>query len=161
MNKHQFSVVDEDIPEELYRQIQQLVPILCVDVVVVGKDKTGERMFLLLRRGNEPEKDMWWFPGGRVYKNEKLRDAAMRKVKTETGLASSSLRRLGLYEYFSPVGYYENSNTHTPVVVFLAEVSMIVEITIDSQSTDNKWFTAVDQQWHPYIKRFLRKAGFR
>ena len=40
---------------------------------------------LLLLRDNEPEKDNWWFPGGRVIKGETLENAVIRKDKRGDG----------------------------------------------------------------------------
>ena len=71
------------IPENLYRKIHKVLPLICTDVVVVGGQR--KKFFLLVKRKNKPEKGKWWFPGGRIYKNELLKDAAVRKVREETG----------------------------------------------------------------------------
>ncbi len=64
------------IPEEEYKKILENMPICCVNLVIAHNNKV-----LLIRRKNEPEKNKWWIPGGRIYKNEKLKDAAIRKAK--------------------------------------------------------------------------------
>ena len=69
------------IPQDLYDKILNTMPIICVDGIIQKGDST-----LLLLRDNEPEKDNWWFPGGRVIKGETLENAVIRKVKEETGL---------------------------------------------------------------------------
>ena len=160
MPKKTLPVVDKKIPENLYRKIHRYLPLVCTDVVIVGKSK-GEKHFLLVKRGNEPEKGKWWFPGGRIFKNELLKDAALRKTKQETGLKPTKLREMGLYEYFSPVGYYKGTNSHMLAIVYRAEVNIRESIILDSQSLDSRWFQEIDPRWHPYVKEFLRKGGFR
>lgn len=40
-------------------------------------------------RDNEPAKDQWWLPGGRVLKGETLAECAVRKAWEEVGLRAS------------------------------------------------------------------------
>lgn len=69
------------IPADDYRKIQSVLPILCVDCLIVHEQKC-----LLLRRAGEPAKGQYWFPGGRVFKGETIHDAALRKSREETNL---------------------------------------------------------------------------
>lgn len=69
------------IPKATYRKILELVPIVCVDLVIVNKNKC-----LLVKRNNEPAKGQYWFPGGRVYKMETIEKAALRKAREEVNL---------------------------------------------------------------------------
>ncbi|MCR4328835.1 MAG: NUDIX domain-containing protein [Patescibacteria group bacterium] len=158
-NKKRFLIITDKIPEALYKEIHHYLPLICTDVVVIGGAK--KKHFLLVKRKNEPEKGAWWFPGGRIFKNELLAEAAARKVKQETGLTPKRLTQLGIYEYFSPVGYFEGMNSHMLAVVYRAEVNIRDTIIIDHQSVDSRWFSAIDPKWHPYLKEFLKKAGFR
>lgn len=47
------------IPETLFKKIISVIPIACVDLVVVNPEKD----ILMVNRKNEPEKGEWWFPG--------------------------------------------------------------------------------------------------
>jgi len=69
------------IPKGDYEKILEVLPILCVDCVISHNGKC-----LLLRRINEPAKGQYWFPGGRVNKNEKIKDASLRKAREEVSL---------------------------------------------------------------------------
>ncbi|MCK9351796.1 MAG: NUDIX domain-containing protein [Candidatus Pacebacteria bacterium] len=141
------------IPLEQYKEFHRLMPILCVDGVVVRNNS-----FLLLKRKNAPAKDEWWFPGGRVLRNELLVDAVKRKIWEETGLESEKLEILGADETLFPDGPFEWS-THTVNIVFKAEAKDGNE-KIDDQSQEFQWFEKIDESWPPYVKKFLEKARF-
>lgn len=51
----------------------------------------GAGSVLLIRRGKEPNKGRWSFPGGRPNPGETLRDAALRELEEETGVAESAV----------------------------------------------------------------------
>lgn len=152
--------VAKQIPLSLYRRIHALVPLVCVDLVVVGRLR-GTKSFLLVKRKNQPERGKWWFPGGRIFKNERLHVAALRKLKEETGLKGSIKAQLGIYEYFSRVGYFPKMSSHMLAVVYMVEVPARGNIMLDFQSSDKKWFDKIYPKWHPYLKEKLRAAGFK
>ena len=52
--------------------------------------KRGDTL-LLVQRANEPAKNQWAFPGGRVERGEKLEAAARRELLEETGLRAAEL----------------------------------------------------------------------
>jgi 8-oxo-dGTP diphosphatase len=52
--------------------------------------KRGDTL-LLVKRANEPAKDQWAFPGGRVERGEKLEVAARRELLEETGMQAAEI----------------------------------------------------------------------
>jgi ADP-ribose pyrophosphatase YjhB (NUDIX family) len=82
-----------NIESELYTRIIENLPILCVDGLIIKDDK-----ILLLKRINEPAKGEWWFPGGRVFKNEKINQSIIRKVKEETNLDVEIVKQIAVCE---------------------------------------------------------------
>lgn len=121
------------IPEYTYRKIQMNLPILCVDVLVRYRGK-----YLLVKRTEEPVKDVFWVIGGRVLKNESLRAAAKRKMREEIGLLPYDMSMVGIYE-----DQYEESSLgrvpdgyHTVAVVFEAFVDSIKDIKLDRTSVE-------------------------
>ena len=141
-------IVTKSIPRPFYRKIYRLLPIFCVDAVVMD----GRGRFLLTRRTNKPMRGAWWFPGGRVLKNESARRAVLRKLREETGLSGQIIRELGFYNLIVPDGYFSGTNTHTPIVVFLVKVRPGSVPMLNQQHNAARWFTRIDPHFHPYPK---------
>ena len=83
--------------------------------------KTGNDLYLLLiKRGNDPFKGMWAFPGGFVDEHEELEAAAIRELHEETGLKVESMTQL---HTFGKVG--RDSRFRTVSVVYYAFVDQM------------------------------------
>lgn len=143
------------IETDLYKSIHDKMPIFCVDLIVVKNDK-----FILTKRTNKPVQGKWWFPGGRVFKNEKMIVAVKRKAKEELGLNPKSIKFLGFDETFFPDGPFDGS-THTVNAIFAITINAAKEPKIDSQAESFRYFEKIDKKWHPYIKKSLTMAGFK
>ena len=104
------------IPAKLYKKVVELVPIVCVDVILIHEGK-----YILVKRKNEPLKGQWWVVGGRALKGEHSHKAAFRKIKEETGLKVTNLKLRGVYE-----DHYKKSAWGVPTssisLVYRAEV---------------------------------------
>ena len=124
------------IPREQYAKIIDVLPILCVDIMV----QNSKDEYLLVKRANEPLKGQWWVIGGRVLKGETLEEAAIRKVKEEVGLDISSVKPIGYYEEISHTNHF-NSLTplHSMSVVFSTTVDGAQKVKLDNQSSDWKY----------------------
>jgi colanic acid biosynthesis protein WcaH len=139
------------IPTEQYHRIIEVLPILCVDVIVTNT--RGE--YLLIRRANEPLKGEWWVIGGRVLKGETLEQAAVRKVLEETSLNVQAVHPVGYYEALSqenPFGL--DSRLHAVSVVFSTVVDDRQQIRLDDQSMDWKYAQELPADFH--VKSFGR-----
>jgi colanic acid biosynthesis protein WcaH len=124
------------IPAEQYQQIIEVLPVLCVDVVV--KNSRGE--YLLIKRANEPRQGQWWVIGGRLLKGETLEEAVVRKVREETSLNVGGLHPIGYYEAVSqenPFGLAPR--LHAVSVVFSTVIDDGQQIRLDDQSLDWKY----------------------
>ncbi len=147
---------DKKIPEKVYREIRRQMPIVCIDVVI-----TDGKKFLLGKRKNQPEKGKWWIPGGRILKNESLQDAAKRVLRQETGLKAKSMKFLGFDELLHSPGYFTGMTAHNIAFVFEAKIGANAKVKLDSQNSKARWFSKINPSWHPYAKKFLKKAGFK
>ena len=143
-------------PEE-YALVYALVPIPCVDLVVVYNNK-----FLLGMRLNEPEKGKWFLPGGRTLKNETLLECAVRKAHGELGIKASpeEFKLLTVLDYKSTHGPFSNDSLHCVNTIYLLKLSAEPKLKMDSQHSKLEWFSKIDPSWHPYVKEALICAGF-
>lgn len=124
------------IPSEHYKKIVEVLPILCVDVII--RNSKGE--YLLIKRANEPLKDQWWVIGGRVLKGESLEQAAKRKVKEEAGLEIDGIKTIGYYEdAFETNPFGSTTQLHSVSIVFSAIIEDQQTVTLDYQSSDWKY----------------------
>lgn len=138
------------IPAEAYQEILEVLPILCVDIVI--KNRKGE--YLVVRRNNAPKKGEWWVVGGRVFKGEALKDAATRKTKEELNVEVNDLCPIGYFEdpfQKSPFGL--KVPYHAVSVVFSTVIEDSQVIALDSQSSEWKFATALPREF--VIKPFL------
>jgi colanic acid biosynthesis protein WcaH len=140
-----------EIPDKTYKEILKLMPVCCVDLVITYGDK-----FLLLKRARKPAKGQWWLPGGRLRKNEKIEDAALRKAREETGLDCDFVTELGVNQGIfndGPFGF----GVHTVGVVCLLKAKTD-KVTLDSNHTAYKWDNQIDDNLDENIVPFLLRA---
>ena len=126
------------IPRARYRRILGSMPLLCVDGVI----RNSSNQVLLVKRVNEPLKNTWWVPGGRVLKGESLERAFRRKMHEELGIRVDNARCLGYCEAVNVrhVGIAaEGGRLHTLSIVFETRVE-VARVTLDSQSSDWGFF---------------------
>ncbi len=65
---------------------------LAADALVFNRTEQGLQL-LLIKRGNEPNKGMWAFPGGFVEDDEELETAALRELEEETGVKLTAMKQ--------------------------------------------------------------------
>jgi ADP-ribose pyrophosphatase YjhB (NUDIX family) len=156
MNRNK--IISQWIDKNTYNTITELIPITCVDLLFIYKGS-----FLLGKRVNSPGQGEWFYPGGRVYKGELLKDAVIRKAKEELGISikNSQISFLTVGETIFK-GKTIDNNRHSINTVFKVELKNLPKfITDEKQISVLQWFTKVDQDLHPYTKTTLKVAGFK
>ena len=68
------------IPEEEYQKILKTMPVFCGDFLIFA-----EKKYLLIKRKEEPVKDVYWVIGGRLRFKETMAELAERVMKQEIG----------------------------------------------------------------------------
>lgn len=110
-------------------------PAVTVDLIIcalVG----NEHQILLIKRGGEPFKNRWAFPGGFVDKNEDLMDAAHRELEEETGVSDLELRQLGA---FGKPG--RDPRGHTISIVFGTVIDEVLTALAGDDADEAQWFS--------------------
>jgi len=64
-----------------FKTVIASTPLIAIDLIVVNERKE----ILLGKRLNQPAKNYWFVPGGRILKNETLDNAFKRLTLTELG----------------------------------------------------------------------------
>lgn len=145
------------IPYWRYREIVENLPICCVDLIV-----HVDCRYLLALRANEPEKGQWWFPGGRMIKDESFEEAALRLAKQELSLGIEFERVVGVYNYLSDKSAFSEVSSHGVNVVVLVRpwtYAYSSTIVLDDQHT--QWYMAdrILEESHEYIRTALFDSG--
>ncbi|MBI4146850.1 NUDIX domain-containing protein [Candidatus Woesearchaeota archaeon] len=141
------------IPDSLYKEILENMPIVCVDVLV-----EHEGSVLLLKRNNEPARGQWFPPGGRLLKNESPIAAAQRICKRETGNTIVVEKQVGTYNTTWEKGPFAlKTGVHSVNIVFLARAKN-KEVKLDKTSTEYHWVNKMPKL-HPYVKKIIADAG--
>ena len=121
------------IEEEEYQKIIKSMPIFCLDFLI-----SFEKKYLLIKRNEEPLKNLYWIIGGRLMFKETIKDAAIRIQKREIGISFSNFKIIGFSNYF----FTNKPNSralHTPSLLFHISVNKIFNPKLDKQHNNFIW----------------------
>jgi len=119
--------------------------VTSIDICIVKNKK-----ILLGKRRNNPAKDFYFVPGGRIVKEETIDNALNRIIKVETGI--STLRKknkkinfLGVFEHFYEENFLGNKefSSHYIVLAYLLDANSLSRINRDifmNQHSDLIWY---------------------
>jgi ADP-ribose pyrophosphatase YjhB (NUDIX family) len=135
----------EWMPEGLWRQVKRFMPVPCVDIIL--QNSRGE--ILLGWRKILPYRNVWAFPGGRVYRGESLRFAADR-ILSEYGLSAGNLFLVGVFPVKFP--------TRADLSVCLASNKPIGQVFPDGHEFSSfKWTKQVPSRTGANYVRMILK----
>ncbi|MFB6284784.1 MAG: NUDIX domain-containing protein [Halobacteria archaeon] len=143
------------VNEELWSDIVGNVPVVSVDLIAVD----DRSRFLLGLRESNVAQDTWFVPGGRIYKNELLRDTVDRIADEEVGLDVEVIERIGAYQHFydeSDVG--ASSGKHYVAIGYVVSPVGDDEPVTDDQHSELRWFEKPPEATHPYTMKYLHDA---
>ena len=108
------------INNQQFLEVIKKAPLVSIDLIV--RDLDGR--ILLGRRINEPARDMWFVPGGRIHKDECLDEAFARISLSELGTKyhRSQAHFIGVFENKYNTNFLETSDTGTHYVVLAYEI---------------------------------------
>lgn len=145
------------IPNSDFEKVLSIVPLISIDLCLYF-----EGHILLGYRNNQPAKDFWFTPGGRIIKNESWQNALSRIAKNELGLELNSDLSLlmGVWDHF-----YDNSvisdstSTHYVNLPHFIKLSSKLDTNHDSQHSLLQWWSihkALDSpKVHNFVKPYL------
>ena len=125
-------------------------PSVTTDCVIFCFDKKDLNV-LLIKRGVEPFKDAWAFPGGFLRMNESAEECALRELKEETNLTPGHIEQ---FYTFTDVDRDPRERVITIAYFALIKKS---EVTGGDDASDAQWFKVKDLPQlafdHDYIFR--------
>ena len=133
------------IEENLYQQIREVLPTVCVDLLVTN-DKNE---YLLAKRKDKPAQGQWWFPGGRIYKGETWKDTALRKGREELGTELRIGNMISVEDYFA-----DDAPWHTVNIVVHAMYDND-SINLDETHEKYRWASKIEDDLHDCLKNPL------
>tara|TARA_Y100000589_G_C27168293_1_gene635602 strand:+ start:793 stop:1215 length:423 start_codon:yes stop_codon:yes gene_type:complete len=132
------------ISENEYKKIFKKLPIFCIDFLIRYKEK-----YLLLKRVNQPMKEIYWVIGGRLRFRESLLDFAKRIQKQELGKYFLNYKLIGFSNYMFD-NLKDSRATHTPTILF--------EIVVDEMFAPNLDQNHSDYIWSNSLPDFLKES---
>jgi colanic acid biosynthesis protein WcaH len=154
----------EMLDSKIFKVVLQNAPLVSIDLCLVYRGQ-----LLLGKRTNEPIKDQWFTPGGRIHKNESWQAALERIAATELGLMVPNLAHcelMGVWDHFYPNSVFdEEISTHyvnlPHSIVFQSKPS----ISGDAQHHNFVWFD-LDEilkngSFHRYVRDYANHLKVR
>lgn len=108
-------------------------PAVTADCVVIAKEI--EPKVLLIRRGNEPFKGQWAFPGGFMNMEETTEQCAVRELEEETGLKVTEIKQIGAYSKVD-----RDPRGRTVTVAYLVVIDKAEAVKGGDDAAKAQWF---------------------
>ena len=140
---------------ETFKTVVASTPLVSIDLVV--KNKQGQ--VLLGLRNNRPAQGYWFVPGGRIRKDESMKDAFSRLVSAELGVHSSieQANFLGPYEHFYEDNFSGTGfSTHYVVLGFSLVLDLDLVSLPDEQHHDYRWHTVEELLNSPLVHQHTK-----
>ena len=129
------------LSEEQFLSVVAATPLVSIDFVI--RNEAGE--VLLGKRVNRPAQGLWFVPGGRIRKDERIADAFLRIAKRELGLSieRSQATLLGAFDHIYPDNALGADGISTHYVVLAHALALPAETRFapDEQHSEMRWWS--------------------
>ena len=141
-------------------QVVRNAPLVSIDLIV----KNSRNEILVGLRKNEPAKDYWFVPGGRVLKDEHIRQAFERITKEELGIEIPYEQAgfFGVFEHLHQNNFTQKDDftTHYIVLAHLIHISESPLALPQTQHREYKWLSkesaSEENNVHPYTLAYFK-----
>ena len=125
-----------------FLRIIEATPLVSIDLIL--RNAHGE--VLLGRRANRPAQGLWFVPGGRIRKNERVNEALLRISRRELGMEISQAKLLGVFDHLYPDNFLGAPDVSTHYVVLGMEAMWPAGASVqaDDQHDEFKWWTVAE-----------------
>ena len=146
------------LQDKEFLRIVDATPLVSIDLII--RDAGGR--VLLGRRLNRPARGSWFVPGGRIWKNEHVKDALRRISQRELGVTIDSAKLVGVFDHIYDDNFLgaPGVNTHYVVLAFAAELPREAVPTPDEQHSELRWWSTAELLAEPLVHEHT-KAYFR
>lgn len=147
--------------DEEFGRIIAATPLVSIDLIV----RNAQGQILLGFRRNRPACGTWFVPGGRIRKNERLREALARIARVELGTEVHNGHLLGAFDHL----YEDNAlglsgiDTHYVALGYACELAPGASLQPDQQHTELRWWDLdallASEEVHVNTKRYFEEVG--
>ena len=139
---------------DVFQRVIENTPLVSVDLIVRQNGRV-----LLGKRVNRPAKGYWFTLGGRVLKNEHIKDAIGRIAALELGMALTSTPRfIGVFEHLYDDSIFDGVSTHYVNLAYEVALPELTDLPTE-QHSDYRWFDLdvlmQSEEVHPYVKDYF------
>lgn len=110
------------LESNLFKNIVQHAPLISIDLCIIDNNK-----ILLGKRINNPAKENFFVPGGRIRKNETIEEGFNRILRDEVGahvIGYTSKKFLGIYQHFYDNNFLNTNNFNTHYIVLAYKINL-------------------------------------
>jgi colanic acid biosynthesis protein WcaH len=133
-------VVTKFLDKQQFLEVVKLTPLVSIDLVV--KNSMGE--VLLGLRMNEPARDTWFVPGGRICKDERIEQAFNRISRSELGIPLNigDAHPMGVFEHLYDRNFAQEPEitTHYIVLAYAIKLDLPLEMMPKDQHQLCRWW---------------------
>ena len=134
---------------------------------VIVYRREGEQCLFLLVLSRQTKRALWEFPKGGVEKGETVREAALRELSEETGIAAEEIVLLPDFQRAEDYRFTTGDDgrrtlIHKHVTYFLGETSKSAIVLSDDESSEFAWVDlkdALKRVRYAKRKRLLNEAA--
>lgn len=128
------------LSNSLFQTIQKSIPIACIDLIVLRKNK-GMIETLLVKRKLYPEEGKWCLIGGRILKGEYIKNTVKRQAFKELGI---SVKILAPWSEIMPLSTFSDPTSdkqkHFVVLVYPVVITKGKLKKEGPEFSETKWF---------------------